>query len=133
MKFKNSEIFPTMNFLSNIDMTAKASRARTKLIKRLVTWGDEYVESQKQIVEENGGVVDSKGNVDFSGNEVNLDKATIDRIELSNETINVQEDFDGQFSYLRDFFDEWDGEVSNIDALTYDLFLDKLEQKGKGE
>lgn len=133
MKFKNSEIFPTINFLSNIDMTAKASRARTKLIKRLVTWGDEYVESQKQIVEENGGVVDSKGNVDFSGNEVNLDKATIDRIELSNETINVQEDFDGQFSYLRDFFDEWDGEVSKIDAPTYDLLLDKLEQKGKGE
>lgn len=128
MKFKNLEVFPIMHFLLKIDMNAKASRSRTKLAKRLEVWGDEYVESQKQIVIENGGTVDKNGNVDFNGDEAKLEKATLDRIELSNECISVQEDFIGQFKCLKDFFDAWDGDVSPIDAPAYDVLLDKLEE-----
>lgn len=128
MKFKNSEIFATMNFLVKIDMNAKASRARTKLTKRLGTWGDEYIESQKQIVIENGGVVDDDGNVDFMGDQLKTQSASIDRLELAQETVTIQEDFDGQFKALKSFFEEWNGEVSSIDAPAYDTLLDKLEQ-----
>lgn len=132
MKFKNSEIFQIINFLSKIEMNAKASRARTKLVKQLNKFGEEYIESQKQIVLENGGIVDNNGNVDFNGDTKKLEKTTIDRFELSNEEFIVQEDFVGQFKVLKDFFNKWDGNVEPIEAFGYDNLLDKLE-KEKGE
>lgn len=129
MKIKNLELFPLINFLEKVDMSAKASRARTKLVKRLRTWGDEYTESQKQIVLENGGVVDENGSVSFVGKEENIPKTSAERTELSLETVNISEDFDGQFKSLKEFFEDWDGVVSAMDAPAFDKLLDILEDE----
>lgn len=130
MKIKNLEIFPLINFLEKVDdMSAKASRARTKLVKRLRNWGDEYTESQKQIVVENGGVVDENGSVSFVGHEENIPKVSTERTELSLETVTVNEDFDGQFKSLKTFFEDWNGVVSAMDAPAYDRLLDILEDE----
>lgn len=110
-------------------MSAKASRARTKLVKRLRAWGDEYTESQKQIVLENGGVVDEDGSVSFVGHEENIPKTSAERTELSLEIVNVSEDFDGQFKSLKTFFEDWDGVVSAVDSSAYDTLLDILEDE----
>ncbi len=129
MKIKNLELFPLINFLEKVDTSAKASRARTKLVKRLRNWGDEYTESQKQIVLENGGEVDENGSVSFIGHEENIPKTSAERTELSLETVNISEDFDGQFKSLKTFFEDWDGVVSAVDASAYDTLLDILEDE----
>lgn len=129
MKIKNLELFPLINFLEKVDMSAKASRARTKLVKRLRSWGDEYTESQKQIVLENGGTVDENGNILFTEHQENIPKTSAERKELSLETVNVSEDFDGQYNSLKMFFENWDGVVSAVDAQAFDNLLDILEDE----
>ena len=131
IKLENTYLFKVANFLRGVDsMPAKQSRARTKLVKSLMEVGEEYTESQKQIVEELGGQVQGEDlKIVFSEDNVeakNHVKEYLD--ELSKEVVVIDESFVGQFAVLQEFFSNWDGEVSNVDADGYDKLMDVLDE-----
>lgn len=131
IKIDNSSLFKVANFLRTVDgMPAKQSRARTKLANSLMSKGDEYIESQKQLVEELGGQVqgdDLKIVFKADNNEAKLHvKEYLN--ELSQEIVIIDEEFMGQFAVLKKFFSDWDGEISSMDADGYDKLLDILDE-----
>lgn len=131
IKIENTYLLPVAGFLHNVQtMSAKQSRARTKLVNALSDAGGEYVESQRVIVEDLGGVVDEKDNsVKFPVEDhqsLKVAKAQIE--ELSQEVIVIDESFVGQFAVLQEFFSNWDGKVSNVDADGYDKLMDVLDE-----
>lgn len=131
IKVDNGSLFKVANFLRGVDkMPAKQSRARTKLAKSLTLKGDEYIESQKQIVEELGGQVqDSDLKIVFASDNVEAQLHVKDYLnELSQEEVIIEESFIGQFAVLQQFFSKWDGEVPSMDADGYDKLLDVLDE-----
>lgn len=131
IKIDNSSLFKVANFLRTVDgMPAKQSRARTKLSNALMAKGDEYIESQKQIVEELGGQVQGDDlKIVFKSDNTEAQLHVKEYLnELSQEMVVINEDFMGQFAVLKKFFSDWDGEISSMDADGYDKLLDILDE-----
>lgn len=130
LKIKNIDTFKINAFLTSIDkMPAKQSRARTKLSNELTKISDEYVASQKQLVEEMGGAIDENLKISFSADNLEA-KKIVDKnlFELAFEETIVQEKFVGQYETLKLFFDEYDEEITASHAYAYDKLLDLLEE-----
>lgn len=131
IKINNSSLFKVANFLRSVDgMSAKQSRARTKLANSLTSKGNEYIESQKQIVEELGGQVQGEDlKIVFKSDNTEAQLHVKEYLnELSQEIVIIDEEFVGQFAVLQKFFNEWDGEISSINADGYDKLLDVLDE-----
>lgn len=130
IKIENTYLLPVSGFLHNVQtMSAKQSRARTKLVNALSYAGGEYVDSQRAIIEDLGGVVEDDNSVKFPLEDhqaPKIAKAQLD--ELSHEVIIIDESFVGQFAVLQEFFSNWDGKVSNVDADGYDKLMDVLDE-----
>lgn len=131
IKLENTYLFKVANFLRGVEsMPAKQSRARTKLVKSLMEKGAEYIESQKQVVEELGGQVqDEDLKIVFTEDNVEAKHHVKEYLdELSKEVVVIDESFIGQFAVLKKFFSDWDGEVKSMDADGYDKLLDTLDE-----
>ncbi|MDM7548041.1 DUF1617 family protein, partial [Lactococcus lactis] len=73
LSLKNKELAPVINFLSAVELSPKASRCRSKLVKKLLEKHTELKEDLEDIIEKYGQRDDKgeiirleNGNVDFS-------------------------------------------------------------------
>ncbi|MFL1695607.1 hypothetical protein ACJQWY_02160 [Weissella kandleri] len=130
MQIKNNELVLVGNFLNSLTLPAKVSRARTKLVKTLQERLTEYNDARQEIIKDHNGDINEKtGVVTFPDKE--KDAANSEVYDLDNETPIIQAAYNEQFSTLKAYFEDWDGEVSAENANAYDVLFDALEVDNK--
>ncbi|CDI47650.1 Orf58 [Lactococcus lactis subsp. lactis Dephy 1] len=135
LSLKNKELAPIINFLSAVELSPKASRCRSKLVKKLLEKHTELKEDLEDIIEKYGQRDDKgeiirleNGNVDFS--EDTKEEGIKEQEELLYEEISINlDEIKKKVKFLVTNLDQLDAKLSGYDAEIYDLLMDKLEEE----
>ncbi|MDV2618060.1 DUF1617 family protein [Lactococcus lactis] len=135
LSLKNKELAPIINFLSAVELSPKASRCRSKLVKKLLEKHTELKEDLEDIIEkfgkrdDNGEIIRlENGNVDFS--EDTKEEGIKEQEELFDEEISINlDEIKKKVKFLVINLDQLDTKLSGYDAELYDLLMDKLEEE----
>lgn len=135
LSLKNKELAPIINFLSAVELSPKASRCRSKLVKKLLEKHTELKEDLEDIIEKFGKRDDKgeiirleNGNVEFS--EDTKDQGIKEQEELFDEEISINlDEIKKKVKFLVTNLDQLDTKLSGYDAEIYDLLMDKLEEE----
>lgn len=114
IKLKNFQLVPAINFLSDISLNGKASRARMKLITKLNSKREEMAEEIKLIDHSQGSA-----QYDTEATEILYETTIIDLTEYANK-----------MRTLADALENYEGELSGKNAGAHDLLLDEFEANG---
>lgn len=135
LSLKNKELAPIINFLSAVELSPKASRCRSKLVKKLLEKHTELKEDLEDIIEKFGKRDDKgeiirleNGNVEFS--EDTREEGIKEQEELFDEEISINlDEIKKKVKFLVTDLDQLDAKLSGYDAEIYDLLMDKLEEE----
>ncbi|MCT0061630.1 DUF1617 family protein [Lactococcus lactis subsp. lactis] len=135
LSLKNKELAPIINFLSAVELSPKASRCRSKLVKKLLEKHTELKEDLEEIIEkfgkrdDNGEIIRlENGNVDFS--EDTKEQGIKEQEELFDEEISINlDEIKKKVKFLVTNLDQLDTKLSGYDAEIYDMLMDKLEEE----
>jgi len=135
LSLKNKELAPIINFLSAVELSPKASRCRSKLVKKLLEKHTELKEDLEDIIEkfgkrdDNGEIIRlENGNVEFS--EDTKEQGIKEQEELFDEEISINlDEIKKKVKFLVTNLDQLDTKLSGYDAEIYDLLMDKLEEE----
>lgn len=135
LSLKNKELAPVINFLSAVELSPKASRCRSKLVKKLLEKHTELKEDLEDIIEkfgkrdDNGEIIRlENGNVEFS--EDTKGQGIKEQEELFDEEISINlDEIKKKVKFLVTNLDQLDTKLSGYDAEIYDLLMDKLEEE----
>lgn len=135
LSLKNKELAPVINFLSAVELSPKASRCRSKLVKKLLEKHTELKEDLEDIIEkfgkrdDNGEIIRlENGNVEFS--EDTKEEGIKEQEELFDEEISINlDEIKKKVKFLVTNLDQLDTKLSGYDAELYDLLMDKLEEE----
>lgn len=135
LSLKNKELAPIINFLSAVELSPKASRCRSKLVKKLLEKHTELKEDLEEIIEkfgkrdDNGEIIRlENGNVEFS--EDTREKGIKEQEELFDEEISINlDEIKKKVKFLVTNLDQLDTKLSGYDAEIYDMLMDKLEEE----
>ncbi|KEY62686.1 DUF1617 family protein [Lactococcus cremoris] len=135
LSLKNKELAPIINFLSAVELSPKASRCRSKLVKKLLEKHTELKEDLEEIIEkfgkrdDNGEIIRlENGNVEFS--EDTREEGIKEQEELFDEEISINlDEIKKKVKFLVTNLDQLDTKLSGYDAEIYDLLMDKLEEE----
>lgn len=135
LSLKNKELAPIINFLLAVELSPKASRCRSKLVKKLLEKHTELKEDLEDIIEkfgkrdDNGEIIRlENGNVEFS--EDTKDQGIKEQEELFDEEISINlDEIKKKVKFLVINLDQLDTKLSGYDAELYDLLMDKLEEE----
>lgn len=121
-----------INFLSNLTLPRKVSRASSKLIASLQTKLSELAEDEKDLVEKYNGTVGEGGNISGIKPE-SFNEFNEARSELLNETVIVDISYKEQPKVLLDFFEEWNEPISPEQVVGMNAFYDLLDSLNSKE
>lgn len=135
LSLKNKELAPIINFLSAVELSPKASRCRSKLVKKLLEKHTELKEDLEEIIkkfgkrDDNGGIIRlENGNVEFS--EDTKEGGIKEQEELFDEEISINlDEIKKKVKFLVTNLDQLDTKLSGYDAEIYDMLMDKLEEE----
>lgn len=135
LSLKNKELAPIINFLSKVELSPKASRCRSKLVKKLLEKHTELKEDLEVIIDkfgkrdENDKIIQlENGNVEFSddGKEEGIKEQQI----LLDEEVSINlDEIKERVKFLVSKLDKIDTKLSGYDAEIYDTIMDKLEEE----
>lgn len=132
LKFKNSELAPVINFLTDVPLKGRASRGRTKLVMVLSLKHQELMEDIEELKKEVG--IDESLSDEEQGtpeNQDKIDKYNTEFRQLLNEDVSANFDEYSQFlEHLITGLHACEVEFSGQDSLIYDKVLDQLEKEG---
>jgi len=132
LKLKNYDLVNVAEFLDKVELPPKASRARTKLNRLLISKIGELNNDERELLEkygkkdESGSLIENNGNfslVEETAAEFHKEKAALFEEDTS---VNVAEIKD-KFGTLIEALENSDMKVSGKDAEALDLLLDALE------
>ena len=121
-----------INFLSNLTLPRKVSRASSKLIASLQTKLSELAEDEKDLVEKYNGTVNEGGNISGIKPE-SFTEFNEAHSELLNETVIVDISYKEQPKVLLDFFEEWNEPISPEQVVGMNAFYDLLDSLNSKE
>ena len=135
LSLKNKELAPIINFLSAVELSSKASRCRSKLVKKLLEKHTELKEDLEDIIEkfgkrdDNGEIIRlENGNVEFS--EDTKEEGIKEQEELFDEEISINlDEIKKKVKFLVTNLDQLDTKLSGYDAEIYDMLMDQLEEE----
>ncbi len=135
LSLKNKELAPIINFLSAVELSPKASRCRSKLVKKLLEKHTELKEDLEEIIEkfgkrdDNGEIIRlENGNVEFS--EDTREEGIKEQEELFDEEISINlDEIKKKVKFLVTNLDQLDTKLSGYDAEIYDMLMDQLEEE----
>lgn len=135
LSLKNKELAPIINFLSAVELSPKASRCRSKLVKKLLEKHTELKEDLEEIIkkfgkrDDNGEIIRlENGNVEFS--EDTKEGGIKEQEELFDEEISINlDEIKKKVKFLVTNLDQLDTKLSGYDAEIYDMLMDKLEEE----
>lgn len=129
LTFKNEELAPVGSFLNELNLKNKASRGRTKLIKLLAAKNEEYSEERREVLdpyfEDEKLLEDDDGNID-KDNRAKAAKVA-DEIESELAVIEFTE-YSEKMKSLYSALSDYQNELSNQEAVAYDLLMEQLEK-----
>lgn len=115
-----------INFLSNLTLPRKVSRASSKLIASLQTKLSELADDEKDLIEKYNGTVDEGGNISGIKTE-SFNEFNEAHSELLNETVIIDISYKEQPKVLLDFFEEWNEPISPEQVVGMNAFYDLLD------
>ncbi|CDI47511.1 Orf58 [Lactococcus lactis subsp. lactis Dephy 1] len=135
LSLKNKELAPIINFLSAVELSPKASRCRSKLVKKLLEKYTELKEDLEEIIkkfgkrDDNGEIIRlENGNVEFS--EDTREEGIKEQEELFDEEISINlDEIKKKVKFLVTNLDQLDTKLSGYDAEIYDMLMDQLEEE----
>lgn len=134
LTFKNEELALVGNMLGSLNLKAKASRGRSKLLKLITVKSEEYNSDRKETLEpfiekdKNGNAVegDAPGLVRLIKEKQDEGNAAIKEIDEEPAVIEFTE-YSEKMKALYDAIVDYPTEFSNQDATAYDLLMDQFE------
>ena len=135
LSLKNKELAPIINFLSEVKLSPKASRCRSKLVKKLLEKHAELKEDLEVIIDkfgkrdENDKIIQLEdGNVEFSDDR--KEEGIKEQQILLDEEVSINlDEIKERVKFLVSKLDKIDTKLSGYDAETYDTLMDKLEDE----
>lgn len=121
-----------INFLSNLTLPRKVSRASSKLIASLQTKLSELADDEKDLIEKYNGTVDEGGNISGIKTE-SFNEFNEAHSELLNETVIIDISYKEQPKVLLDFFEEWNEQISPEQVVGMNAFYDLLDSLNSKE
>lgn len=134
IKINNINTAPIYNFLNSLELTGKASRGRSKFIKRLEEKNKEYLEDlaelQKEYFEtdEKGDLItDDKGKLTFK-DDLNFEEYDTKYKDIGNEHAEISfGEYSTKYEAMFQALDNLDVPLSGQDAESYDNLMDAYE------
>ncbi|PMC80434.1 hypothetical protein CJ191_01100 [Aerococcus viridans] len=134
IKIKNTYVAPIHNLLNSLALTGKASRGRTKFLKRLEEKNKEFLEDlealQKEYFEtdENGDLIaDDKGKLTFN-EDLDFDEYNSKYKGIENEQAEISfGEYSTKYEAMFNALDNLDVPLSGQDAELYDTLMDAYE------
>ena len=135
LSLKNKELAPIINFLSKVELSPKASRCRSKLVKKLLEKHAELKEDLEVIIDkfgkrdENDKIIQLEdGNVEFSDDR--KEEGIKEQQILLDEEVSINlDEIKERVKFLVSKLDKIDTKLSGYDAEIYDIIMDKLEEE----
>ena len=135
LSLKNKELAPIINFLSKVELSPKASRCRSKLVKKLLEKHAELKEDLDVIIDkfgkrdENDKIIQlENGNVEFSDDR--KEEGIKEQQILLDEEVSINlDEIKERVKFLVSKLDKIDTKLSGYDAEIYDTIMDKLEEE----
>lgn len=135
LSLKNKELAPIINFLSEVKLSPKASRCRSKLVKKLLEKHAELKEDLEVIIDkfgkrdENDKIIQLEdGNVEFSDDRKE-EGIKEQQILLDEEVFINLDEIKDKVKFLVSKLDKLDVKFAGNDAVIYDVLMDKLEEE----
>lgn len=140
LEFQNGELNPYINYLQNLELKAKASRGRTKLIKLLDAKVKEFNDDFQAIRNEffqkdnNGKFIEDKDKNLIVKDGLTKDDAQKAADELSKEkAIVIIDEYLEQIKAMYDALNDYEQAFEGVDATLYDNLLDQLDTLMEGK
>lgn len=141
IEFKNNELVSIANALNDFKLKGKASLGRTRLIEKLTKKNDEFINDQKTIqkkyfqVGEDGEFVKNPNNDQLVPIEGKNEKdAQTEFDSLMGEKIGIDfSEYSERMLSLKKSLDNYDYEMSGMEANVYGRMVDELEKAFKKE
>lgn len=140
LEFQNGELNPYINFLQNLELKAKASRGRTKLIKLLDAKVKEFNDDFQAIRNEffqkddNGKFIEDKDKNLIVKDGLTKDDAQKAADELSKEkAIVIIDEYLEQIKAMYEALNDYEQAFDGVDATLYDNLLDQLDTLMEGK
>jgi gas vesicle protein len=135
LEFKNKELAPIINFLTALELSPKASRSRSKLVKKLLEKHEELVEDEKNLFakysekdDNNSPVMTDEGN--FKLLEDTKSECVREQQDLFDEYISINiDEIKEKVRFLVSKLDKLDVKFAGNDAVIYDTIMDQLEEE----
>lgn len=136
IKLKNFEVTPVYNFLAGAELSGKASRGRSKFIKRLEEkskdFFDDLTDLQKQYFKTNeDGEFIKDGEKKLIYKDENQKEEAGEQMQaLNNELVEISfGEYSEKFKAMFKALDEYDKPMSNLDADAYDILMTAYEEE----
>lgn len=131
IELKNKELAPAINFLQSLNLKAKDSRCRSKLVKIINEAYEELGKEELKLMQESG-VADESG-VLIKESDRDPKKVTEfkkDQTGLMDELVVIEGGlYAKNIDEIPRILTEFDGEISGVDAEIYDRLLDEFEKE----
>ena len=135
LSLKNKELAPIINFLSEVELSPKASRCRSKLVKKLLEKHAELKEDLEAIIDkfgkrdENDKIIQlENGNVEFSDDR--KEEGIKEHQILLEEEVSINlDEIKDKVKFLVSKLDKLDVKFAGNDAVIYDVLMDQLEEE----
>lgn len=135
LSLKNKELAPIINFLSEAELSPKASRCRSKLVKKLMEKYEEFSEDEKNLFEKYGERDDDGELIKTDEQKYKLVPDTAkeclaeQQLLIDEEVMITLDEIKEKVKYLVTKLDKLDMKLSGNDAVIYDVIMDKLEEE----
>lgn len=131
IELKNKELSQAINFLSAMNLRAKDSRHRSKLVKILTKAFKELGEEETKLMEDNH-LLDESGALLKDADRKPEDVRTFNKEQeaLMDEVVTIEGGlYSKNIDEIPRILAEYDGEMSGVDAEIYDRLLDEFEKE----
>ena len=133
LNFKNNQLEAMVDMLSNLSISGKASRGRSKLKNKLIDKLEEYNDEAEE-ARDPFFIKDENGKRKFENdrfilkNEDEREKLASVLDEIGDEQASVEfTEYSEKFKALYESLDNYDRDLAGKDADCYDILMDELE------
>ena len=125
LEIKNRDLVGVYQFLGNLTLPRKVARSVSSLVTQIQFKINELGESEKELVESFGGTV-SEGKINLSDeSRADFNKEHNDLLE---ETVILNNSYKEQFSIMKSYFMDWNGDVQPHLINGMNAFYDAIEE-----
>jgi len=127
LEIKNGYGYFIAQLLTGIDMPARTTLVKNKILKAIGGIEKEQLEYQKKVLSDNSAYLDKKGHVQYTKEATDENKKLVSRqlTDLANKETDIPIS-ENEVNLLVKFFSTWDGIVPSELSYVYEYLIDTL-------